>query len=165
MKKLNLVFVEDNDMFRESLRYWMEKHEAFDVKCFRNAAECKQNVGTTADLLILDIELEEEYSGLLLYEWFNQSKKKIPAIFLSGKKHIPSAIKAMKAGVYDYLSKDSFEFETLDLILNNFVQDQRLKQDSEVLIAQKQQLNRMIILGIFSIVLLLGLSLFLAAWI
>ena len=52
--------------------------------------------------LLLDIRLQG-MSGLILQQKLNEQKIKLPVLFLTGHGNVNMAVKAMKAGAFDFI--------------------------------------------------------------
>ncbi len=70
---------------------------------------------TVVDLIVSDIKMPG-MSGLELFEKVHAIHPALPVIFLTAHGTIPDAIKAVKAGAYDYLTKPFDGHELLDKI-------------------------------------------------
>lgn len=65
--------------------------------------------------LVLDVRMPG-ISGLELQERLNQARIDIPIIFISGHGDIPMAVRAMRAGAIDFLTKPFNDQDLLDLV-------------------------------------------------
>ncbi len=77
---------------------------------------------TLVDLIVSDIKMPV-MNGLELYEKVHSLHPDLPVIFLTAYGTIPDAVKAVKAGAYDYLTKPFDGHELLDKI-NEILQRQ-----------------------------------------
>lgn len=99
------VFVVDDDAaIRDSLR-WLIESVHLPVKTYASAAEFLD----AADLknpgcLILDVRMPGT-SGLDLQEELGRRASVVPVILLTGHADVPMAVRAMKAGAFDFLEK------------------------------------------------------------
>src|SRR5579859_1060478 len=78
--------------------------------------------------LILDLRMPG-LTGLQLQELM-ATQSTIPIIFISGSSDIPSAVKAMKAGAMDFLTKPIDETALLACVEKAFEQDRKLRLSS-----------------------------------
>ncbi|MFH1862660.1 MAG: sigma-54 dependent transcriptional regulator [bacterium] len=86
---------------------------------------------------ILDLHLPG-LSGLKLLEQFKQRDPNHPVIVISGTKEIETAVKAMKGGACEYLSKP-INLEALKLALEKALTENRLEQTITYLVSEKEQ--------------------------
>ena len=106
--------------------------------------------------LILDIRLKG-MSGLVLQEQMKARKMDLPIIFLTGHGNINMAVKAMKEGAFDFLTKPFHNQELLDKVHHavrshvdkGLVQKERqaLRQKIEALTPREKELLDAIVQG------------------
>ena len=106
--------------------------------------------------LVMDIRLPQR-SGLELYEDLGRAKINLPVVFISGYADVSIAVRAMKAGAVDFLTKPFGEQELLDAVQTAIRRDQVwrekarvvavLRQRYSALTAREQQLMRFVISG------------------
>jgi FixJ family two-component response regulator len=85
-----------------------------------------------ANCLILDVRLPG-VSGLEFQEELVRAGIEVPIIFLSGHGDIPMAVKAMKGGAIEFLSKPFREQDLLDAVQKALVADRKKRESSEQL--------------------------------
>ncbi|MBN1384556.1 MAG: sigma-54-dependent Fis family transcriptional regulator [Elusimicrobia bacterium] len=83
------------------------------------------------DLILLDYELPD-IDGMKVLEKIKKIDKNLPVVMLTAYGKIKSAVQAMKAGAFDYITKP-FENEEISLIVKKAVQIQKLGQEVKVL--------------------------------
>ncbi len=107
-----IVFVVDDDL---SVRRGLElllRTAGHRVESFVSAREFLARAEHEGPrCLVLDIRMPGQ-SGLDLYERLVASGRDIPVIFITGHADVPMAVRAMKAGAVDFLTKP-FEAEEL----------------------------------------------------
>ena len=110
------VFVIDDDLsvrrgLERLLRSAGHRVETFaSSREFLERAECDR-----AACLVLDVRMPGQ-SGLDLYEALVIGGYDIPAVFITGHGDIPMAVRAMKVGAVDFLSKPFDDHEFLDAV-------------------------------------------------
>ena len=82
---------------------------------FPSAEDFQANYNNQIGCLVLDIRLHG-MSGLMLQKKLIQEKSKLPVIFLTGHGNINMAVKAMKEGAFDFITKPFHNQELLDKI-------------------------------------------------
>lgn len=89
---------------------------SYNAKTYPNADDFLDNYSHDGiGCLVLDLRLPG-ISGLELYEQLSDHKIDLPVIMISGFGDISTAVKAMKAGVLDFLEKPFKGQELLDLV-------------------------------------------------
>jgi FixJ family two-component response regulator len=84
----------------------------------------------SANCLILDVRMPG-VSGLQFQEELAQAGIDVPVIFLSGHGDVPMAVKAMKAGAVEFLTKPFREQDLLDAVQKALEADRRSRNSSE----------------------------------
>jgi FixJ family two-component response regulator len=112
-----VVFVVDDDeSIRESLGALL-RSEGWRCETFESAeAFLSHEVDRTPSCLVLDVHLPE-LGGLDLQKRVAMSGRgALPVIFISGCRDIPTAVRAMKAGAAEFLSKPFDDQALLDAV-------------------------------------------------
>ena len=108
-----LVFVIDDD---PSVRRGLDRllrAAGHRVESFASAPEFLDRAEHDGPrCLVLDVRMPGQ-SGLDLYERLVASGRDIPVIFITGHADVPMAVRAMKAGAVDFLSKPFEDSELL----------------------------------------------------
>lgn len=119
MKKSDaLVFVVDDDPSVRNGLARLLKAANVNVESFSSAGEfLKRAPHPGPCCLVLDIKMPG-FTGLDLQEQLSKGKIAIPIIFLTGHGDVPTAVKAMKMGAYDFLTKPVGDHELLEAIGN-----------------------------------------------
>ena len=99
------------------------------------AADGKQALKALAqsvpDLVLLDVRLPG-MDGVELLEEMKKIEKNLPIIMLTAYSDVKSAVKAMKSGAFDYITKP-FDEEELILIIEKALHTQYLSREVEFL--------------------------------
>ncbi len=111
-----VYLVDDDDAFRDSLKVLCES-VGLGVECFDSADALLERYesGPMDGCLVLDIRMPG-MSGLELQEALQQRESRLPIIFMTGHGDVPMAVRAMKSGALDFLSKPFSHQEMLDRI-------------------------------------------------
>jgi len=75
-----------------------------------------QTVGEEYDVIVTDMRMERDHSGLAVVKAAQEKAPHTPVIVLTGYADIDDSIKSMKAGAFSYLAKTGEEVE-MDLLL------------------------------------------------
>jgi len=152
-----LVFiVEDDDAVRESIT-WLISSVDLKVECFPSAAEfldqCRPG---QAGCLITDIRMPE-ISGLELQDELNRRGCDIPVIVITGHGDVQTAVRAMKAGAFDFIEKPFNDQLLLDLVhravassvesLREQIEQAEVKSRIDMLTPREKQVLDMISVG------------------
>ena len=118
MKNKNQVtrifVVEDDFMYQRMIKYVMELNPDHEVHVFASGQECLQQLHLQPDIISLDYSLPD-MTGEEVLEKIKKYNEEILVIILSGQQDISTAVKLLKKGAYDYITKDE---ETKDRLLN-----------------------------------------------
>lgn len=127
------VFVVDDDSaMRQSLQFLIESH-GYHVETFPSAEDfLAYYQPTMRGCLILDVRMPG-MGGLKLHETLRQRGHQIPVILLTAHGDVPMAVKAMRAGAFDFLEKPSNDHVLLDRIARALDHDRRLRDNEQVM--------------------------------
>ncbi len=127
MNEEALVYIVDDDQAMTESLSWMIESVGFKTKTFSNAKTFLENYDATqSGCLILDVRMPE-ISGPELQDKLNAKCVNIPIIFISGHGDIPLAVRVMKAGAIDFLTKP-FNDQTLLESINKAIHIDREKR-------------------------------------
>jgi DNA-binding NtrC family response regulator len=128
---LNLLIVDDERAVREACR------EAAAALGYRTtAAESAEHAlrvtdAHNIDAVLLDLKLPGA-GGLEVLRQLKKARPDIEVVVVTGHGTVESAVQAMKAGAYDYMTKP-FSLEELKLLLARVASHLRLKTENRVL--------------------------------
>lgn len=122
------VFVVDDDSsMREALCRLMRSVE-LRAQAFSSAREFLSHpVPETPACLVLDVRLPD-FSGLELQQKLAKINNRLPIIFITGHGDIPMAVRAMKSGAIEFLTKPFRDQDLLDAVQLALAKDQELIQ-------------------------------------
>jgi FixJ family two-component response regulator len=124
-----MVFVVDDDLsMREALSSLL-RSVGLSVETFGSARDfLNYKRPDCAACLVLDVRMPG-LSGLDLQQELHKTGTDLPIIFITGHGDIPMAVRAMKAGAVEFLSKPFREEELLDAIRLALQRDELAQQD------------------------------------
>ena len=97
------------------------------VEAYSSAQEFLDNVdGNACGCLVLDLFMPN-ISGLDLMKIMHERGLSFPTIFVTGHGDVTTAVRAMKAGAFDYLEKPFGHQELLDRVNQAISEDQRTR--------------------------------------
>jgi DNA-binding response OmpR family regulator len=100
-----ILIVDDEEGIRKSLRYILSKegHVIFQAADGRQAVEIlSSNAGL--DVVLLDIKMPN-MDGMEVLEWARENGVTASVVMLTGLMEVDTAVKTMKSGAFDYLTK------------------------------------------------------------
>jgi len=131
MQKLNILVAEDGQSQREMLRGFL-KDEGYEVSEAENGEEAiKELSDGYFDLLLLDYKMPG-MDGMKVLEEVKRINPEIDVIMMTAYGTIDTAVRAMKAGAADYITKP-IELEELAILLGRISERQTLKRENESL--------------------------------
>ena len=128
MKSGHRVFLLDDDELIVSMLARSLKKAGFEVYAETDAEGWMEKIETFApDAVLLDIRMPE-YDGLEILQQIRESQLNTQVIMLTSDDTAETAVKAMKMGAADYLTKP-FNKEEVKIVINNVIENQLLKQE------------------------------------
>lgn len=106
LKNKTILFVEDNETFRNGITEFL-KTQQFKVLEATNKKEALDQFYKNKNiisLILTDLKLPDG-NGIEILKEIKKSDPTIPFIFLTGQPDIETAVEALKAGAWDYLTK------------------------------------------------------------
>jgi DNA-binding NtrC family response regulator len=99
-----LLVVDDEKVVRDSLTKWFQQ-DGYDVESAENGAEAlKKLQDRKRDLILLDIKMPG-IDGMELQQRIGELDEQATIIFITAHATIESAVKALKHGAFDYVTK------------------------------------------------------------
>jgi two-component system response regulator HydG len=128
---LNLLIVDDDRSVREACRA-VAQALGFSAQVAESAEQAYRALDNQgADVVLLDLKLPGA-GGLEALHTIKQHRPDALVIVVTGYGTVQSAVQAMKAGAYDYVTKP-FSMEELRLLLERVAGHLRLKSENRVL--------------------------------
>ena len=124
MKKILLI--EDDVAFCKMMNHFLTKNNYAVFNAY-SAKEAREILNNDFDLILCDLRLPDN-DGIELMTEFLSSFPNIPVILMTGYADVTTAVKAMKKGASDYISKPFLPEEVL-LVLSNTL-EQKTKQSA-----------------------------------
>lgn len=129
MTKINILIIDDEVELCQNLSEMLkEEEEGYKVFVANSGkdglAKIKEEI---PDLVLLDIKMPE-MDGIETLEKIKAIDKDILVIMLTAYQTVETAVKAMKLGAYDYISKP-FNYEELKIIIKRALQTRDLSRE------------------------------------
>lgn len=128
MAEQGTVFIiDDDEAVRDSLS-WLMKSAGLRAETFASAdAFLGGYEGDRAGCLILDIRMPG-MNGLELQSVLAERGFRLPIIIISGHADVPMAVRALKAGAFDFIEKPFNDELLLDLVQRALLQDRERRE-------------------------------------
>ena len=132
MKRSDILVVDDEDDIREMLRDILEE-AGYDTILSSNSEDAYNILRNNyVQLVVLDIWLHGKNDGFNLLEYISARYPDVQIIIISGHGNTDSAVKAIKMGAYDYISKP-FNSERILLTIQHAISSAKLFQENREL--------------------------------
>ncbi|MBI5558364.1 MAG: sigma-54-dependent Fis family transcriptional regulator [Deltaproteobacteria bacterium] len=129
MKNRGRIFLIDDEELIISMLARSLKKEGYETKIQTNADDVINKISAWhPDLVLLDIHLEEDRSGLDILADIKEEKIETQVVMLTADDTAESAIRAMKLGAADYLTKP-FNVDEVKIVIETILEKARLKDE------------------------------------
>ncbi|MEL4308824.1 sigma-54-dependent transcriptional regulator [Joostella sp. CR20] len=127
----NILLIEDDVTFSAMLERFLSKN-GFTVATSYSSEEAQKKLSTTAyDLVFTDLRLPDD-DGISILTKVKEKHPDTPVILMTGYAEVTTAVKAMKKGAFDYISKPFNQDEVLVVIKNALQGDKQPSVNTEV---------------------------------
>lgn len=137
MKEYSILIVDDEETQRNILSGYLQK-KGFKVY---SASSGNEGVDVTKNNLI-DIVLSDykmpDKTGIEVLEEVKKMNPEISFVILTAYGTVENAVKAMRLGAYDYISKP-VDLDELDLLMEKIIETKNLKSEIQILRSQLQE--------------------------
>ena len=125
-----VVVIDDDGAVRAALKDLLES-VGLKVILFQSAAEFLEGtIPDTTCCMVLDVRMPA-MSGLKLQEELARAEVQVPIVFITGHGDIAMAVRAMKAGAVDFLTKPFSNQDLLDAVLAALERDRARRTQEE----------------------------------
>jgi DNA-binding NtrC family response regulator len=111
---VKIFVVEDDPAYTKFLKYVLGLNPDYEVEFFSSGKECLSNLHKNPAVVTLDYSLPDMPGEKVLHQ-IRAHDPNITVIIISAQEKIGTAVELLKAGAYDYITKDE---ETKDRVLN-----------------------------------------------
>ncbi|MDY6853404.1 MAG: sigma-54 dependent transcriptional regulator [Thermodesulfobacteriota bacterium] len=126
-----ILVVEDEVRMRNLLKRILTK-QGFSVHTSPNGMDALNKLDEIPfDVIITDIKMPE-MNGMELLKTVKETRKDIYIIIMTAFGSIGSAVKAMKEGAYDYITKP-FKMDEISIVIKKALEEKRLRYEVESL--------------------------------
>jgi DNA-binding NtrC family response regulator len=126
--KQSIIIVDDESIVCDSLAEWF-RQDGYRVDIANNAKEALRLVGKNDyDIALVDIRMPG-MDGLELQTHLAEAKPDMTIIIMTAYSSVESAVKALKAGAYDYITKP-FDPDELSLLVHRASEHRSLRSEN-----------------------------------
>ncbi|OGC02571.1 hypothetical protein A2V82_10265 [candidate division KSB1 bacterium RBG_16_48_16] len=159
MFKNHVLIVDDEQIMRESLSEWLEADE-FQVSTAANGMEALRLIDEKQpNAAVIDIKMPG-MDGVTLLRKIKDKNPEMPVIIITAFATVDNAVKSMKDGAFDFLTKP-FPPEKLSNMLRHIFEHQELKQENIKLQKERKHILHIAISVLISFIILVMLLYFL----
>lgn len=138
-KVVNILIVDDEFSVRDSLTKWF-RSDGYLAESAANATEALKKLQADHwDIVFLDIKMPG-VDGMELQQRIKNVDPEIVIIMLTGYASIDTAVKSLKEGAYDYLTKP-VDPDYLSHLIEKIIHQRRLSRENILLKEKIQELN------------------------
>lgn len=129
--KLSILVVDDEDSVRESLQMWFTE-DGYEVLCAENATKALNILEKSRiDIILADIKMPG-MDGLEMLQRIKSLNSTSIVIMMTAFATVDTAVKALKDGAYDYVTKP-FDPDDLSHLIRNAARQINLSRENETL--------------------------------
>ena len=140
-KSNTVVLVDDSAGVSEAVSLLL-KTIHLETMVFNNPVQFMQASIEQAGCIILDVRMPE-MSGLEVFRQLGERKVEIPVIFMTGHGDVAMAVRAMRAGAFDFLEKPVDDQVLIDSVLEALSVDADRRQRDRRKQASRSLLDRL----------------------
>ena len=130
-KKISILIVDDEESVRDSLSSWFIE-DGYYVKCAENAKRALSIMESEDfDIILADLKMPG-MDGLEMLRRIKSLDKESIVIVMTAFATVDTAVKALKDGAYDYVTKP-FDPDDLSHLIRNACKEIMLRDENEVL--------------------------------
>ncbi len=131
MNHPRILIVDDEKKMRRILQIIL-KDQGYKIDLAQDGNEAWQHFQRTSyDLVITDLKMPGK-DGMELLRLINKKNSDIPVIVITAYGSVESAVKAIKAGAFDYITKP-FENEEIRIVVSKAISYSRLQNENRYL--------------------------------
>lgn len=131
MKDYSILIVDDEDAQRSILKGYLEKkgYKIYSASSGTEGIKTVQN--NLIDIVLSDLKMPDK-TGLEVLEEVKKINPEISFVILTAYGTIEDAVKAMRLGAFDYISKP-VDLDELDLMIERIIEHNNLKSEIQIL--------------------------------
>ena len=137
MKDYNILVIDDEAAQRDVLTGYLKKkgYKIFSASSGKEGIEVART--NPVDIILSDFKMPD-LSGLEVLEQVKKINPEISFVIVTAYGTVENAVKAMRLGAFDYISKP-VDLDELDLMLERIIEHKNLKSENRLLKTQLQE--------------------------
>jgi len=137
MKDYNILVIDDEAAQRDVLTGYLKKkgYKIFSASSGKEGIEVART--NPVDIILSDFKMPD-LSGLEVLEHVKKINPEISFVIVTAYGTVENAVKAMRLGAFDYISKP-VDLDELDLMLERIIEHKNLKSENRLLKTQLQE--------------------------
>ncbi len=137
MKNYSILIIDDEKAQREVLTGYLKK-KGFQIHSAENGEEgIKLVKDNSIDIIFSDFKMPG-ISGLEVLEQVRKLNPEISFVIITAYGTVENAVKTMRLGAYDYITKP-VDLDELDLLIERIIETKNLKSENQLLKTQLQE--------------------------
>lgn len=125
---MKIFIVEDDKFYNKLIEHHLKLNPDFEIQTFYNGQDLLNKLSDNPDIISLDFSLPDMTGHDVLARVKNYDPN-IEVIVISGQENISTAVKLLKEGAYDYITKDENIKERLLNTIHNIREKDNLKTE------------------------------------
>ncbi len=137
MNDYSILIVDDEDAQRNILKGYLEKkgYKIYSASSGNDGIKAVRN--NLIDIVLSDFKMPDK-TGLEVLEEVKKINPEISFVILTAYGTIENAVKAMRLGAFDYISKP-VDLDELDLMIERIIENKNLKSEIQLLKSQLKE--------------------------
>jgi len=137
-KRYKILIVDDDRNIRRMIEIHLKKEKVYEPLHASNGEACLRFLREDVpDLILLDIQMPG-IDGIETLQQIKQQLSRIPVVMMSAHGTIDIAVRSMKMGAYDFITKP-FSGDRLLITINNAIENNELRDEVEKLRQELQE--------------------------
>lgn len=129
-QRTTILVVDDEEYVRKSLTAYLEDAGFLVLSAGNGRVALELFRRSRPDIVLTDLRMPE-MDGFALVETISAEAESVPIVVISGVGAIGEAVRAMRLGAWDYLSKPIINLDELQITLESCLERARIKQELE----------------------------------
>lgn len=140
MKNYNILVIDDEAAQRDVLTGYLKKkgYKIFSASSGKEGIEITKN--NPVDIILSDFKMPD-LNGIEVLEKVKEINPEISLVIVTAYGTVENAVKAMRLGAFDYISKP-VDLDELDLMIERIIEHKSLKSENQLLKTQLQEKHK-----------------------